>query len=103
MDFNRDYELSEVVRKLSYELNRNIDYSVRDIVYNDEIKEGIVVSFLRGEESERTLSIIENIIVTSMLSEMVVEVKTYKDVWNRDIRINICFIDEYKKCFIFNF
>lgn len=96
MDFSRDYELSEVVRNLSYELSRNISYSVRDIVYNDEIKEGIIVSFLKGEESERTLFNIENRIVTSMLSEMVVQVKTYKDVWNRDIRINICFIDEYK-------
>lgn len=96
MDYSRDYELSEVVRNLSYELSRNISYSVRDIVYNDEIKEGIIVSFLKGEESERTLSIIENIIVTTMSSKMVVQVKTYKDVWNRDIRINICFIDEYK-------
>ena len=94
MDFNRDYELSEVVRNISYELNRHISYSVRDIVYNDEIKEGIIVSFLKGEESERSLSIIENIIVTSMSSKMLVQVKTYKDVWNRDIRINICFIDE---------
>ncbi len=96
MDFNRDYELSEVVRKVSYELNRHITYSVRDIVYNDEIKEGIVVSFLKGNEDERTLFNIENKIVVSLLGEMVVQVKTYKDVWNGDIRINICFIDEWK-------
>lgn len=96
MDFNRDYELSEVVRKVSYELNRYISYSVRDIVYNDEIKEGIVVSFFKGNEDERTLFNIENKIVVSMLGEMVVQVKTYKDVWNGDIRINICFIDEWE-------
>lgn len=96
MDFSRDYELSEVVRKLSYELNRNISYSVRDIVYNDEIKEGIIVSFLKRDDSERTIFNIENSIVTSMLSEMVVQVKTYKDVWGGEIRINMCFIDEYK-------